>query len=197
MIKIYQYTNLITNKPCYVGKTKRTLKQRAGRNGRYYGPCSYFWSEIQKYGWENFQGEVLTETDDEEYASLLEWFYTIELNTLYPNGCNNYAGSRQSKEAKEKRSEVMKDRVVSLETRQKLSQSLRNRVPWNKDRKCSNLSLSLKGHVTKSETKAKIAETLKSKEQHWFTDGVHNVLSTTCPEGFHPGLTRKRKKITN
>lgn len=29
--------------------------------------------------------------------------------------------------------------------------------------------------------------------KHWFTNGVNNVFTFDCPEGYRPGMTRKRK----
>ena len=126
MIKIYLYTNLITNKPCYVGKTKLALEQRAGSKGINYKHCFYFWNEIQKYNWENFKSEILTETDDDEYATLMEWFYTIEFNTTYPNGCNNSCGYKHSEESKKKTSNSLKGRPLSEEHKRKIGEAQKN-----------------------------------------------------------------------
>ena len=56
--KIYKYTNLITGQG-YVGKTFKTLEERAGRNLRNYRACQKFWEAIQHYGTDCWKHEIL------------------------------------------------------------------------------------------------------------------------------------------
>lgn len=77
--KIYKYTNKVNGK-VYIGKTCTTLKKRA-RNGEGYVGCVYFWSAIQKYGWENFEPEILEEGLTPEEASIKEIEYIEKYNS--------------------------------------------------------------------------------------------------------------------
>lgn len=51
------------------------------------------------------------------------------------------------------------------------------------------------GRVWSEETKRKWKEANKGK--HHYTNGIINVRSVECPEGFHLGRTLKWKKVTN
>lgn len=73
---IYCYTSPSGKK--YIGKTKTTLKERAKKNAKGYKGCSAFYNAIQKYGWENFDVEILEEVpldviDDVEVEYILKY----------------------------------------------------------------------------------------------------------------------------
>ena len=69
--KVYVYTNKINGKK-YVGQTCRTLTERAGKDGSGYDQCTVFWNAIQKYGWDNFHGEILFDSLTHDEANKLE-----------------------------------------------------------------------------------------------------------------------------
>lgn len=80
--KIYVYTNKINGKK-YVGQTNRTLKRRAnGNKGKGYKKCPVFWNAIQKYGWGNFEPEILYDNLTQKEANELEIKTINELKTL-------------------------------------------------------------------------------------------------------------------
>lgn len=56
---VYCYTSPSGKK--YIGQTKTTLKERAKLNAKGYMGCPYFYRAIQKYGFENFEVEILAE----------------------------------------------------------------------------------------------------------------------------------------
>lgn len=91
MYCIYCYTNKITGKK-YVGQTCQTLEERAGKDGSGYKNCSYFFSAIKKYGWENFVGEILEDGLTLEQANEREQYWISQLNTIAPNGFNLAVG---------------------------------------------------------------------------------------------------------
>lgn len=51
-----------------------------------------------------------------------------------------------------------------------------------------------KGKHLSEETKKKLSEAAKLskayKERHWYNNGIKNILSKTCPEGFVPGMLK-------
>lgn len=87
---IYKYTS--PSGKSYIGQTVQSLFDRAGHNGKNYLGCKYFWSAIQKYGWENFIVEILGEFPAEELNYQESKFIEI-FNTLAPNGYNIQFGS--------------------------------------------------------------------------------------------------------
>lgn len=71
--KVYKYTNII-NQKVYIGQTSQTLEQRA-QKGENYKSCPNFYKAIQKYGWENFQSEVLEDNLTRQQAHDQEKYY--------------------------------------------------------------------------------------------------------------------------
>ena len=55
---VYQHINKINGKS-YIGITCQPIYRRWGKNGQKYNECPYFWSAIQKYGWDNFEHKIL------------------------------------------------------------------------------------------------------------------------------------------
>lgn len=213
IIRVYKRTNTITGMS-YIGQTIRTLEQRAGNNGCNYKRQKHMWSDIDLYGWSIFDSEELTTTTDKEYANLLEWFYTIEFNTLWPNGYNESAGYFHSDNIKQRIGVSNTGKHRTDEVKKRISKKLTGR----KREKPSPL----KGTSLSEETRRKISEAkkgFKHSEEHkrkigssnigkhfqhkgtfWFTDGRVNIRSKECPEGFRRGRINKsscHEKITH
>lgn len=97
MYKVYIYTNKINGKQ-YCGITNRTLYRRSEGNGYGYIRSSYktrtrFANAILKYGWENFESEVLYEVNTLEEASELEIKTIAEKDLTNPkHGYNIHFG---------------------------------------------------------------------------------------------------------
>lgn len=79
MYYIYIHTNKIDNKK-YVGKTSQKPKYR-WNNGKGYKKAPEFWEAIQKYGWNNFNHEIVYETKSKEEADLQEKEFIKKYNT--------------------------------------------------------------------------------------------------------------------
>lgn len=79
---IYCYTSPSGKK--YIGKTKTTLKTRAKDNQKGYKGCTAFYNAIQKYGWNNFQVEILEEVPL-EILQEVETEYIIKFDTVNPD----------------------------------------------------------------------------------------------------------------
>ena len=80
---VYVYTNK-TNGKKYVGQTCRSLEIRSGTKGQGYKQCSHFWNAICKYGWDNFEHEILFENLTHEKANKLEKLLIQILRTQNP-----------------------------------------------------------------------------------------------------------------
>ena len=88
MYTIYKYTNQIDGK-VYIGQTKHSLEKRAQANGKNYRGCPYFYSAIQKYGWDNFSSEILEVVNTIEEANEREMYYISLFDSTNPiNGYN-------------------------------------------------------------------------------------------------------------
>ena len=134
--KIYKYTNKVNGK-VYIGRTCTTLKKRAGSKGRGYESCWHFYNAIQKYGWENFEPEILEErltnkeaTDKELYY--INYFDSSNKDKGY-NIINDLRGStcwtdekRKSRSDRFKgKNNPMYGRILSQEERAKISERTR------------------------------------------------------------------------
>ena len=56
---VYRHVNEVNGK-VYIGITCQSLNDR-WRNGKGYGKSTHFAHAIQKYGWDNFEHEILFE----------------------------------------------------------------------------------------------------------------------------------------
>lgn len=56
---VYMHRNKINGK-IYVGQTSLKPEKRWQKQGQGYNKQPYFWNAIQKYGWDNFEHEILT-----------------------------------------------------------------------------------------------------------------------------------------
>lgn len=75
-------------------------------------------------------------------------------------------------------SEATKGRVMSLEARKHISESLKGNIPWNKGKKATDL--------------AKLHQSLSHKGYHWYTNGITSVQAIECPDGYYPGRIIKK-----
>lgn len=68
---VYAHINK-TNGKMYVGITSRSTQARWGKNGAGYKESPKFWRAIQKYGWDNFEHEIIAEHLSEREAKNFE-----------------------------------------------------------------------------------------------------------------------------
>ena len=161
MYTVYQHKNKINGK-VYIGITSQKPEQR-WRNGEGYKSSPYFYSAIQKYGWDNFEHNILfTELTKEEAClkeqELIKQFDSMNREHGYNStsggdifsmneetkqkisqammGNKNGLGHPCSEEKKKKISEAQKGREFTKEHKQKLSEAAKNRhVPCSEDKK--------------------------------------------------------------
>lgn len=108
----------------YIGRTCNSQKTRARYNGRGYEYCTAFWRAIQKYGWENFEYEVLE--SGIPYNKIKErenYWIDYYHSSTDENGYNLLMPDEDS------------DVIVSQETIEKMSKSHIGKEPWNKGKK--------------------------------------------------------------
>lgn len=139
---IYKITNLLNNK-IYIGQTKN-IKNRWSRHksdaklGKKYN--SHLYEAMRKYGTNNFICEIIVQTQNIEDIDALEVICIQQYNSLNRTiGYNISAGGQTNK-------------LVSAETREKLSKSLKGRISPMKGKNLSQetkdlLSLANKGNT--------------------------------------------------
>lgn len=130
----------------YIGLTSQDIEKR-WRNGEGYKNCPYFYNAIKKYGWDSFTHEIIQTTDTLEKARILEimWiaFYKKRCGVYnITNGGEGSNGVPMSEETKKKISESNKGKIPhnkgkkgkSWTDEQKASLSEKNKglIPWNK-----------------------------------------------------------------
>lgn len=83
---VYKHTNLINNKS-YIGITSQRCENRWGINGKGYKLQPKFFNAIQKYGWNNFQHDILYTNLSKDAALEIESKLIKKYNTI-ENGYN-------------------------------------------------------------------------------------------------------------
>lgn len=116
MWTVYKHTCKINGK-IYIGITKNSVKQRWGKDGHGYKPSkgeyTCFYRAIQKYGWDNFEHEILFEGLTYEQALEKEKDLIKFYNCKAPFGYNlteggdGTLGIKVTKEFRKKKSEAM------------------------------------------------------------------------------------------
>ena len=162
MYTVYQHKNKINGK-VYIGITSQKPEQRWGSQGCNYKSSPHFYSAIQKYGWDNFEHNILFTDLTKEQACLKEQELIKEYNSTNREfGYNSTSGgdiftmneeTKQkmsqamirnqnglghpcSEEKKEKISNAQKGRKFTEEHKQKLSEAAKNRhVPCSEEKK--------------------------------------------------------------
>ena len=127
--KIYRYINKVNGK-VYIGRTCQSLARRACGTGSGYRHCTYFYNAINKYGWENFEGEILEDNLTDEEARERETYYIKEHNSTNKDKGYNIVETDYrdyKEETRKKISESLIGKEVSGETREKLRKALTGR----------------------------------------------------------------------
>lgn len=130
---IYCYTSPSGKK--YIGKTIRSLKTRAGNNGSGYKNCTALMRAFRKYGYQNFEIEILEEIPY-EYLNEREKYYISLYNTQDPNfgynikpgGAVEYSSNNNSSKRAVNKYDLS---GVLMETYESISEAARvNNVPY-------------------------------------------------------------------
>lgn len=162
MYIVYQHKNKINGK-VYIGITSQKPEQRWGSQGCNYKSSPHFYSAVQKYGWDNFEHNILFTELTKEQSCLKEQELIKEYNSMNREfgynstsggdiftmneetkqkisqammGNQNNLGHPCSEEKKKKISNAQKGREFTEEHKQKLSEAAKNRhVPCSEEKK--------------------------------------------------------------
>ena len=183
---IYCHTNKINGKK-YIGQTCQKVDRR-WRDGEGYKPCIYFYKAIQKYGWDNFEHEILYDNLTLEEANQLEEELIAKYDTMNTEkGYNLKAGGENnllSEEIRTKISNSHKGKKFSKEHRENLSKAHKGKkaywygkhLPEEAKKKISE---SRKGKKHSEETKKRLSELNKGKNNHNY--GNHKLAGKNNP----------------
>ena len=104
---VYSHINKINGK-VYIGITKQKPERRFGNNGCNYKKCPLFYRAIQKYGWDNFEHNILYKGLSKEEAvykeqELIEKYNSNNVNYGYNltkggDGLNGYIASEETRQ---------------------------------------------------------------------------------------------------
>ena len=152
MYTVYQHKNKINGK-IYIGITMQEPEQR-WRHGEGYKSSPHFYAAIQKYGWDNFEHNILFQNLTKEDACQKEQELILKFNSMNRKygynstsggdifimndetkqkiskammGNKNGLGHPCSEEKKKKISETQKGRKLTEEHKQKLSEAAKKR----------------------------------------------------------------------
>lgn len=82
------------NGKVYIGATCLTIERRWGRNGRQYKRQKYFYNDIERYGWNNFEHIILEDELNYIQSKEKEIYYI----NIYKDNCyNKTRGGEQGK----------------------------------------------------------------------------------------------------
>ena len=130
--KVYVHINKINGKR-YYGITKQKRIKRRWENGKGYKKQPYFYSDIEKYGWDNFEHIVLFDNLTKEESKLLEQMYIAlydssnkhnRYNTALGEG---YTGLKHTEDTKAKISKTKKGTVLNEKHKQKIGESMKGK----------------------------------------------------------------------
>lgn len=135
---VYKHTLIGTDR-VYIGQTNN-IKQRWKPSA--YKTCTKFYNAIQKYGWENFNHEILKDNLTLEEANILEEYY-IKFYHSQDNGFNLSSGGLNhlaSEETKKKMSNTRKGISHSPEHCEAISKSLKGYKQTEEHKKNNRLA---------------------------------------------------------
>ena len=123
---VYCHTNKVDGKK-YIGITSQKPESR-WRNGNGYKNNKYFYRAIEKYGWHNFQHEILYTNLSKEEAESYEVELIQEYESFIPSkGYNIEMGGNSTEkftaEIRTKLSKSLTGHKCSAETKEKISKS--------------------------------------------------------------------------
>ena len=150
---VYQHKNKINGK-VYIGITSRKPEERWGHDGINYKSSPHFYAAIQKYGWDNFEHNILYTNCTKEEACLMEQILIKQYNSTNREfGYNSTSGGENF--------------VMNDEIKQKISQALignKNGLghPCSEE-KARKISEAQKGRAFTEEHKQKLSEAAKQR----------------------------------
>ena len=150
---VYKYTNVCNGK-IYIGQTCQSLSDRAGKEGSGYQGCTHFYRAIQKYGWQNFEVEILANDLTKDQADIQEKYYIDLYCAKDPNfGYNLLEGGQGERQCYSKTPEQ-----TSLKHSETMAQI------WSNPERRENFSVYMKNFYQNKDNQDKIKTMQKKKK---------------------------------
>lgn len=164
MYTVYQHKNKINGK-VYIGITMQEPEQR-WRHGEGYKLSPHFYAAIQKYGWDNFEHNILYQNLTKEEACKKEQELIAKYNSMDREfGYNSTSGGNIF--------------TMNKETKQKISQALMGNKnglghPCSEEKK-KKISEAQKGKHLTEEHKQKLSEAAKKRHTPCSEQAKENI----------------------
>ena len=183
---IYQIKNSKTGK-CYIGQTtdfKRRKREHLNELRKHKHSNLYLQNAFDKYGEDNFEFTILEECEKEQ-ANDREIFWLNNFSGFESSNNYNLCQAGGAKGISEETREKLRSRIMSEETRRKISES-RKGIKLNlTDERRRQISESNRQRFTgrkhTEESKRKMSETLKARAKNhpaWGMTGKHHSEET-------------------
>ena len=186
MYTVYQHKNKINSK-IYFGITSRNPIERWGNNGCNYKSTPHFYSAIQKYGWDNFEHNILYENLTKEEACDIEQMLIKEYHTQDREcGYNILEGGQASqlpKEIREKMSKAMMGNQNGLGH------------PCTEEKK-KKISMAQKGKKLTEQHKAKLSEAAKKRKNGSTGETLYSAVSKAIVTQYLNNLDSYKEHLT-
>lgn len=203
--KFIVYRHISPSGKSYVGITRTNPKTR-WHNGLGYRNNKHFYRAIQKYGWDNFRHQILYTDLTKDEASFAERVCIDVWGLNNPKKGYNINkggifGDRLSEETKKKLSDFNKGKVMSKETRDKISKAFKGekhpmygKHHTEEARRKMSIKKSGRNHPNygkhlSNETKVKISQAQKSRKSVAMLDvengniiQIYSAISDACKD---------------
>ena len=197
---VYRHVNKTNNKQ-YIGITKQLPEHRWGVDGVNYKSSPYFYNAIQKYGWDNFNHEIIFSGLSKEDACTIEKLLIKGFQSQSKDfGYNIMEGGSSPSmptEIREYMSKVMignkngLGKPCSEEKKQKISQAQKGKTLTEEHKQ--NISKAKKGKTHKSiseEARKKIADAHNKKQVYCLeTDTIYPSIQECARQLKVPATT--------
>lgn len=165
------YIHIVPNNKVYIGITSNVPKIRWGHGGKGYFGHKYFWSAIQKYGWDNIKHEIIATNLTKQEACQMEINMIAKYqsnNPLY--GYNLSSGGEFNSGFHYERTPESIERIRKMNTGKKHSEETKKKISMNSKMKDPEVIEKLKASLKLSQerrTKQRL-ETMKKKYPNGF-----------------------------
>ena len=180
MWKVYKHTNKVNGK-IYIGITGQDVNRRWRSDGSGYKKCLFFHRAIEKYGWDNFEHDIIYDGLTKEEAEELEQKLIKEYKTNNSDFGYNVANGGRVKS-------------VSESTKEKIRETLKNNyVKENHPNYGKKFSKELRNELSKSHIGKQSKENHPNYDKKMSEEQKEKIRNTMKERHIEPSEETKRK----